>query len=368
MKKYHRRYIRMGDKLHASPKFLRSKDAEAWYQEMLKKKHFERHGLKVPIGDSGIKFIDYCRDWMAMREKEYPLATTSKDDQRLRDYVLPYLADYPVARIQRGHVRMVLTKISRAGFKKTGQKLSAATLDRVKALMSAIFTSAMNEEPALIDINPAWKLDLKMKRSGKRKPLVLEDKNACVRFLEAARTLDEKSFVMCSTFLMAGLRKQELIALKWRCLRVRGWLEISEKYEQASNSILKGTKAGELTTRRFALPEELVTLLERWRAMSDYSADTDFVFPNRDGRFLNARTVTDVINRVRRRAGLNITTHGLRHTYGREFALNTGNLKALQAILGHSSSATTDIYSELAGERLKGFKESVTFGVGRHTD
>lgn len=56
-----------------------------------------------------------------------------------------------------------------------------------------------------------------------------------------------------------------------------------------------------------------------------------------------------------------MSVHGLRHSYGREFAARSGNLKALQAILGHSSSQTTDLYSDLAGDRIKEFGNVVTF-------
>jgi integrase len=364
----YRRFIRIGSKLIASPEFSRKRDAEHWYFEMRKKKHFERYGLTAAPGESGLKFIDYCRDWMNEREKNYPRATVDSDDQRLRDYVLPFLAEYPLERITRDHVKSVLNKISRAGFRKAGKSISTGTRTRVQALMSAIFTSAMNETPPLIANNPAHGIQFKEKRKGKKKPLVLESKDACIQFLKAAQEVGQREFAVCSTVLMSGLRKQELIALRWRCTTYPGYLDISEKYEQASNSIKPGTKGGENVTRRIPIPSELVLVLVDWRAQSSFPLDNDFVFCTRSGRHLNARVVSAIVERVRTRAGLRITMHGLRHTYGREFALNTGNVKALQAILGHSSSATTDIYSELAGERLKGFKESVTYGVNRRQD
>ena len=43
-------------------------------------------------------------------------------------------------------------------------------------------------------------------------------------------------------------------------------------------------------------------------------------------------------------------------------------MKALQAILGHSSSATTELYSKLAGRGVNKFRNTVTFdggGLGR---
>ena len=161
---------------------------------------------------------------------------------------------------------------------------------------------------------------------------------------------------------MSGIRKQELIALRWNCFDAAGGrLILREKLEQASNSILRGTKAGEEITREIPIPAELVRILEEYRLSIDSNAPGDLILKRPDGRHLNAREVWAMIRGFARRAELYVTVHGLRHTYGREFVLLTGNLKALQAILGHSSPVTTGLYSDLAGERTRGFNESVTF-------
>ena len=170
-----------------------------------------------------------------------------------------------------------------------------------------------------------------------------------------------RELVACATILMSGIRKQELIALKWNCFDAgAGRLLLREKLEQASKlQFAAARRRAEEVTREVPIPAELVRILEEFRAGRDMPES--LILSRPDGRHLNARQVWAMIQRVREKAGLYVTVHGLRHTYGREFVLRTGNLKALQAILGHSSSATTDIYSSLAGERTRGFNESVTF-------
>jgi integrase len=327
---------------------------------MHRKKGFERHGLDLPSSKYDLTVIQYSRQWLDKREKEYPAATWTMDEQRLRDYVLPVIAEMKMSRVRPEHIRSLLEKISRTGFRKKDFQISESTRTRVKALLSALFGDAMNESPPLISSNPVLGVKVKGKRRGPKKPNPLPNAEACLAFLKAAKEISNRHFVAAATVLMSGIRKQELVALRWSCFDSKeGILMVREKFEQASNSILPGTKAGEQITRDIPIPAELVRILEEYRTPED--GPENFILRRPDGRWLHSRTVSAMIEKVREKAGLTVTTHGLRHTYGREFVLRTGNLKALQAILGHSSSATTDRYSDLAGERTRGFHESVSF-------
>lgn len=358
----------MASKVLASPQFVRKSDADSWYNQMLRKKHFERHALITPPDKNEPTVIQYSRKWLDIREKEYPAATWKMDEQRLRDYVLPVIAEMPVSRVRPEHIRSLLEKISRTGYRKKDFQISESTRTRVKALLSALFGDAMNESPPLTQSNPVIGVKVKGKRRGPKKPTPLPNAEACLKFLQAAHEIGAQEFIAAAVILMSGLRKQELIALRWSGFYPEaGIIAVREKYEQASNSIVKGTKAGEEVTREVPIPAELVRILgDHLAAQTAAGAGKpqDFILRRADGRWLHSRTVSDMIDRVRAKAGLTVTTHGLRHTYGREFVLRTGNLKALQAILGHSSSATTDRYSDLAGERTRGFHEAVTFDTG----
>lgn len=350
----------------ASPQFRKKSEAEEWYRQMVNKKVSSRNGLRL-TGKNQIKLIDYCRGWLDKRELKYPASTVSSDEQRLRDYILPFLAEYPIASITREQIKGVLEKISEPGFIPTlkGRAISDSTRTRVHALVSVIFSDALNADPPLVQLNPAHGIKLDGKRTGKKRPKYLASKEECLLFLETAKKMGQRQFITISIILMSGLRKQELIALRWRCFNAKqSSLLLSEKYEQKTGLILKGTKAGEFVEREIPIPAALVALLVDHRKTSGFARDFDFVLTREDGSPLHARMISRFIEQVRTKCGLSITTHGLRHTYGREFILKTGNSKALQAILGHSSSATTDIYSDIAGSRIRGFGESVSFDVG----
>lgn len=364
--KTYRRFIRVGDRLLASPQFKRKVDAEEWYHQMRRKKQFLRDGIEIDADpDDSITFMQYAAEWYKRRQVDYPMATVKADEQRLRDYILPFLSELPISTITGPHIRNVLVKITEKGFRDEGVSISSSTRDRVKALMSVIFTDALNEDPPLVKYNPVKGIEIKEKRKGKPQPRHLAGKDECLRFIKAAQEIGPRELAVVSLFLMSGMRKQEVIALKWAGVDFKKrMITVSEKYEQASNSIIAGTKAGEKSIRHIPVPLSLIEVLRAFRGQSGFGEPTDFVIPRHDGRFLNARNVSSMIESVREKAGLDISAHGLRHTFGREFALNTGNIKALQSILGHSSSITTDIYSNLAGDRVKGFGESVSFEIG----
>lgn len=367
MAKFYRRFIRINDEFISSPRFTKKSDADEWFHQMRRKKQFVRDGIAMPKDEqSGLSFIEYARIWFKRREKNFPKSTTSGDNQRLRDYLLPLLSEVPISSITTVQVKSVLNKIMEPGFKKDSKgrdiALSTVTRDKIKALMSAIFSDALNEDPPVVTLNPVHGIKFSEKRKGKKKPRVLANKDECLKFIAAAKEIGEFEFVVASIFLMTGVRKQELIALRWSCIDFdENLITVREKYEQVSGKILSGTKAGENMERSIPVSRELLKILKDHKKRSKFTRDDDFVLTNDRGHHHHARKISDVVMGIREKAQVDISAHGLRHTFGREFALNTGNIKALQAILGHATSSTTDLYSDLSGSRISGFGEAVSF-------
>jgi integrase/recombinase XerD len=78
-------------------------------------------------------------------------------------------------------------------------------------------------------------------------------------------------------------------------------------------------------------------------------------FSNRNNRFpLAMRTIQKYVKIVADRARIRkqVSPHVLRHTFAVTYLHRGGNLRALQAILGHSSITTTDIYLKYSGKRV----------------
>ena len=69
---------------------------------------------------------------------------------------------------------------------------------------------------------------------------------------------------------------------------------------------------------------------------------------------LAMRTIQKYVKIVADRARIRktVSPHVLRHTFAVTYLHRGGNLRALQAILGHSSITTTDIYLNYSGKRV----------------
>ncbi len=73
------------------------------------------------------------------------------------------------------------------------------------------------------------------------------------------------------------------------------------------------------------------------------------------GQPIGSTTVTHVIHGLSKRAGLSrhIGAHALRHCFATEFLRNGGDVLALRRILGHSTLATTALYTHHVTEDLR---------------
>ena len=349
-KKKIRKTIRIDGK-PVSKSFTSKEAAEAWYSALHTKKTMGGHGIILPPTD-GLLFKDFAEEFMDLRRKEHPESTWRSDEQRLEDYVLPAIGHLRIEQVTAGHVRSLLgsmvTKLNR----------SPKTRDRVRALVSSMFSAAINRDEPLVTANPAFGITFEGKRRGSKPPSFLHTTRECVRYLKAARELSPLHYAIGALGLMGGLRKQEMIPLKRKHLDFDSHaMEISERYIQAAGKVSRGTKAGTDAIRFVPMSEDLED------ALLDVCRDakpSDLVL-REDGAALSPKRIYALNAETCARAGVSVTVHGLRHTFGREFAERSGNINALKDILGHSNIVMTQVYSELGKERLKGFRNTVSY-------
>lgn len=360
MKKSFRKSIRIDGQL-ISKEFTRKEDAKAWYSQMHSKKVMGEFDLKSAPKTGGILLKEYALgEFMAARRANYPEATWKADEQRLRDHVLPALGNAPLAKLKGDKIRAFLQAlVERKG-------LSPKTRDRVQALISVIYTEALNREAgALVQTNPTFGLTFRRgKRKGEKQPSYLHTHTDCVTYLRAARELSILHLGVGALGIMAGLRKQEMIPLRFkRADFAAHMLEVAEKYEQASHKLLDGTKRGEYSVRYVPMSKALESVIKELRASAPLKDGHNFILQNPDGSHLSPRQIYDINAQTCARAKVSVTVHGLRHTFGREFAQASGNTHALKDILGHANLSVTQLYSNLGKERLKGFRDVLDFDI-----
>ena len=85
-------------------------------------------------------------------------------------------------------------------------------------------------------------------------------------------------------------------------------------------------------------------------------ADEPAVFVTRNGKRLGGRAVQARLQQWAQRQGLEVPVHPhmLRHSFASHLLESSGDLRAVQEMLGHANISTTQIYTHLDFQHLAG--------------
>ena len=146
-----------------------------------------------------------------------------------------------------------------------------------------------------------------------------------------------------------GLRVAELTGLDAVASgQARGWVDLAD----ASAHVLgKGGKRRSVPVGRAA-----ISALQAWLALRDTLARSDepALFVSRLGTRLTANQLRNRLQAQALQAGLptHVHPHMLRHSYASHLLQSSGDLRAVQELLGHASIGTTQVYTKLDHQHL----------------
>ena len=158
--------------------------------------------------------------------------------------------------------------------------------------------------------------------------------------------LDLRDQAIFELFYSSGLRLAELDGIDVNCLADVAAGEIRVLGKRGKTRIVPvGAKAREAIAAWAARRGELVTAA---------NADETALFLGRNGRRLSVRTIQ---SRLKRRALLlglptHVHPHMLRHSFASHVLQSSGDLRAVQEMLGHASIASTQVYTHLDFQHL----------------
>jgi len=161
--------------------------------------------------------------------------------------------------------------------------------------------------------------------------------------------LEARDAAMVELLYGCGLRVGELVGLDLEASpQARGWIDL----QAAEAHVLgKGSKRRSTPVGRKALEA-----LRRWLEVRGTAADgaSPALFVGRHGSRLSAQSVWQRLKRRSLQAGLAtpVHPHMLRHSFASHLLQSSGDLRAVQELLGHANITSTQVYTRLDFQHL----------------
>ena len=217
---------------------------------------------------------------------------------------------------------------------------SAAARARKVATLKAFF-KYLKGKRRLITENPAEQLETP--KIGKRSPIYM-NMNEAQAFLQAVeqQQYSARDYCMMVFFLNLGIRVSELCSLN-----------VDSIQNGNVNVIGKGNKE-----RSVYLNDACKTALEAYiEERHTYKGEgPEPLFISQKGTRFARQTVAKIVKKINAQSELSkdrLTPHKLRHTSATMMYKAGADIRSLQHILGHSSVATTQIYTHIEDEQIQ---------------
>ncbi len=195
--------------------------------------------------------------------------------------------------------------------------------------------------------------DVRAPRSGKPLPKALgvEDAVALASHTGEADApwLEARDAAIVELLYGCGLRVGELVGLDAvASSAARGWIDLPAGDAHVMG---KGDKR-----RSVPVGSHAAAAVQRWLALRGEVAPADqpALFVGRHGTRLGAASVWQRLQRRSRLAGIAtpVHPHMLRHSFASHVLQSSGDLRAVQELLGHANIATTQVYTRLDFQHL----------------
>jgi len=216
--------------------------------------------------------------------------------------------------------------------------LSGKSIQRRLSALRSFFKYAMKRRD--VAANPA--LGVRAPKAERRLPNVLDaDEMSAFLELPADAPLATRDRAMLELFYSSALRLSELCGLRW------GDIDLDDAVVRVLG---KGAKTRIVPVGRMAR-----TALAAWRSERVLAPQiSDFVFPGRGGASISPRAVQARLKHWAKQQGVwkRVHPHLLRHSCASHVLESSGDLRAVQELLGHADIATTQIYTHLDFQHL----------------
>ncbi len=217
--------------------------------------------------------------------------------------------------------------------------LSGRSIQRFLSAARSFYRYLLREK--IVTHNPL--IGVTAPKSPKRLPKTLSaEQTGALVGIDAKDPLGFRDLAILELFYSSGLRLAELVGLD---------LDAIDLDDATVRVTGKGAKTRVLPVGRYAR-----AALQRWlAARAQFAAPGEpALFVARNGARLGARAVQLRLRHWARRQGIDVPVHPhmLRHSFASHLLESSGDLRAVQELLGHADIGTTQIYTHLDFQHL----------------
>jgi len=288
---------------------------------------------RAPAERRNIEELDLVARFLHHLVHERRLAARTVDAYRSDlQALVAALAPDPVAAAAPHDIRRVVSTLH-------GRGLSGRSIARMLSAWRGFYRYLVRDHGHTA--NPC--AGLRAPKAPKRLPNALSPDDAC-RLVElpGEHVLAVRDRAMLELMYSSGLRLSELTGLDWSAF---DWNE----------GVVRVTGKGS-KTRVVPVGRRAIEALRAWREqrVALVRDDQPAVFVNRHGGRLSGRTVEVRVRRAGLALGLpaRVHPHALRHSFASHVLQSSGDLRAVQEMLGHASISTTQVYTHLDFQHL----------------
>ena len=219
------------------------------------------------------------------------------------------------------------------------------TQARVISGIKSYFGFLLIEE--LITTDPTE--DLEPPKLSRKLPdvLHLHEINQITAAIDLSKAEGIRSRAMLEVLYGCGLRVTEMIGLRLSNLHT------NEEYIKVLG---KGNKERIVPIGTEALKHISIYVNEVRNKLNIKVGNEDFIFLNQKGSQISRISVFTMVKALAAQAGItkSISPHTFRHSFATHLIEGGADLRAVQAMLGHVSITTTEVYTHLDNEYLQG--------------
>jgi integrase len=313
---------------------------------------------------------EYCEKWLLMRSGTVRTNTLEGYERMVNRYIVGSIGQMYMDEVTTDDLRLLMVPLSKG---------SSGMYGQLNMLIKNIFNSA--EESKVIKENPSKTICARGGKPAKRREALTDEQTAIL--LDSIRELPPYVFVMIG--LYAGLRREEILALRWDCVfldEATPYISVRRAWRSVNNRPVISTELKTPAAKRdIPIPGKLVECLKEAKEKSK----SEYVISDRNGNalaesqfvrvwkyiavrsteercyytYVNGQKIKHVVKpklgehqpnnpKLVYTMDFQVTPHQLRHTYITNLIYASVDPKTVQYLAGHENSKVTmDIYAKV---------------------